>query len=482
VRIFPRIRLPRHKERKLAGIHRASRSRGAQKPGSIRSLDLCSVVGSASSVESLYEALVSAIGYTFLTPAVSLFIRDDDAGDFPCCASTVVSSDPKLRVPCNLTFSADSFLIRRLNHLNFPLRVDDADLTAWKNALIDAPGQVLERRMQEKDVILQTRSRLFVQLKTKGDLLGVLSLGEGPADRLSSEDREMLNGVASQLALVIENTKLLRRLVEHERLRAELAVAAEVQRTLLPAAGPALAGIDLCGFCQPASQVGGDYYDFVLLGDNRVGICIADVAGKGISAALLMSVVQASLRSQLFNTQEPGSAKNVVTMLNRLICRAVSAARYVTCFYGQLDARNGRFRFVNAGHNPPLLIRRSFSDAHGADAAASLESLSSGGPVLGMFPDCSFEESEVLLHSGDILVAYTDGVTEAMDVFEEEFSEVRLHAAVTDASHLSAKEILVHIISRVAEWSKGASQHDDITVVVLKASEPSNGSNGCYNQ
>ena len=231
--------------------------------------------------------------------------------------------------------------------------------------------------MQEKDVLLQTRSSLLVQLRTKGDLLGVLSLGKRPADRFSPEEREALDSVAGQLALVIENTKLLQRLVEHERLRAELAVAAEVQRNLLPAAGPTLSGIDICGFCQPASQVGGDYYDFVPLGGNRVGICIADVAGKGISAALLMSVVQASLRSQLFNTQEQASARNVVTMLNRLICSSVSESRYVTCFYGQLDADSGSFRFVNAGHNPPLLFRHAIPQA--AETAADFQTLSSGG-------------------------------------------------------------------------------------------------------
>lgn len=471
VRIFPRIRLPRHKDRKV-GIHRAPRSLGAQTPGPVRLLDLSSAVGAASSVENLYASLVSAVGQAFSTPAASLFIRDDDAGDFHCCASTVrlsdASSDSRLRGLGELIFPADSFLIRRLKHLSFPLRLDAADLKAWKDALVDAPRQVLEKRMQEKEVILQTRSCLFVQLRTKGDLLGILSLGEGLSDRFSPEDREALNGVASQLALVIENTKLLRRLVEHERLRAELTVAAEVQRNLLPATGPALSGIELCGFCQPASQVGGDYYDFVPLGDNRVGICIADVAGKGISAALLMSVVQASLRSQLFNTRERASVCKVITTLNRLICSAVSAARYVTCFYGELDVKGGSFRFVNAGHNPPLLLRQSLSHSSEAAATATFQSLSSGGPVLGVFPDSSFQESEVLLHPGDILVAYTDGVTEAMDVTEEEFAEARLRAAITDASHQHAKEILAHIVSCIAQWSKGASQHDDITVVVLK--------------
>src|SRR4029077_14133263 len=175
---------------------------------------------------------------------------------------------------------SDSFVIRRLKSLSSPLQLDAAELSAWQLALTDAPPQVLEKRMRERDVLLQTRSSLLVQLRTKGDLLGVLALAKRESDRFSPEQREMLDSVAGQLALVIENTKLLQRLVEHERLRAELTVAAEVQRNLLPATGLNLAGIDLCGFCQPASQVGGDYFDYVPLGDDRVGICIADVAGK----------------------------------------------------------------------------------------------------------------------------------------------------------------------------------------------------------
>jgi sigma-B regulation protein RsbU (phosphoserine phosphatase) len=426
-------------------------------------LDLSSAVRTASSVDGLYESLVIAVGRAFSATAVSLFIREDEGGNFACRVSTVASTDLR-----PLALAADSFVVRRLKSLSSPLQLDEAELNSWQTALSDAPRQVLEKRLQERDVLRQTHSSLLVQLRTKGDLLGVLSLGERADDHLSATEREMLDSVAGQLALVIENTKLLQRLVEHERLRAELAVAAEVQRNLLPAAGLTWEGTELCGFCQPASQVGGDYYDFVPLGDNRAGICIADVAGKGISAALLMSVVQASLRGQLFNPQVQVSARNLVTMLNRLICASVSTARYVTCFYGQFDAADGSFRFVNAGHNPPLLLRRADSGSKEAGDDRAFQSLSSGGLVLGMFPESQFEEEEVRLRSGDVLVAYTDGVTEAMNMQQEEFSEERLRAAIVDASSQSAKEILSHIVSSVTQWSKGAAQHDDITVVVLK--------------
>ena len=453
MRIFPRIGLPRHRKRTSSPIRR---TRTRILPVAAPLLDLSGAISAASSVENLYASLVATVGHAFAESAVSLFVRDDDLGGFPCCASTLVLSGP---APTKL--SADSFVVRRLNSLSAPLQLQVDELNSWKMALHDAPPQVLEKRMQERDVLLQTHSSVLVQLKSKGELLGILSLGTGGTRYFTPQVRETLENAAGQLALVIENAKLLRRLVEHERLRAELAVAAEVQRNLLPAAGSTLAGVDLCGFCQPASHVGGDYYDFVPLANDRIGICIADVAGKGISAALLMSVVQASLRSQLFSAHEQTSVAEVVTLLNRLICTSISSSRYVTCFYGQLDAARSSFHFVNAGHNPPLLYRRD-------SAGGSFHSLSSDGIVLGMFPQAEFTEAKASLRPGDVMVAYTDGVTEAMSASHEEFSELRLREAIAESSHHSAKEILAHIIARVAAWSQGASQHDDITVIVLR--------------
>ena len=462
MRIFPKLRFSVPRRKSTAHRHVSDHRSARKSPAPVRALDLSSAVRSANSVESLYESLVHSIAQAFSTPAVSLFVRDDEDGSFPCRIS--LGSHVETRNHGLPTLAPDSFVIRRLKNLSAPLQIDAAELDLWRKAFSDAPGPVYEKRMLERDVLLHTHASLMIQLWTKGDLLGVLSLGERATTGLSPQEREMLAHVAGQLALVIENTKLLQRLVEHERLRAELAVAAEVQRSLLPAAGVTSAGLDLCGFCQPASHIGGDYYDFIPLADRRLGICIADVSGKGISAALLMSVVQASLRSQLLNPQEQVSARNLVTMLNRLICASVSSTRFVTCFYGQLDAASGKFRFVNAGHNPPLLLRRSVPQTQEPD----FQPLSSGGLVLGVFPESDFEEEEVLLRSGDVLVAYTDGVTEAMNVQQEEFTEARLRAAIAESAHQSAREIMANISTRVAGWSKGAPQHDDITLMVLK--------------
>ncbi len=421
-------------------------------------LDFSHAVRTARSVEGLYQSLIGMVNTTFPSKAVSLFVRDDETGNYSCRMSTAFPHANGNGVTPTLT--SDAFVVRRLRGLDSPMQLDDGELKSWQYALSDAPPEVFNKRMRERDTLEKTNSSLLVQLKTKSDLVGVLSLGESTIGRFSQKDQEVLKGVAGQLALVIENAKLAERMVEHQRLQAELALAAEVQKSLLPVGAPVLEGFELCGVCKPAQQVGGDYYDFVTLDQQRTGIAIADVAGKGISAALMMSVVQASLRGQLM-----GAGKNeiaeLVKMLNRLICGSVSSARYVTFFYAQLDGANGVMRYINAGHNAPLVYSREQND---------FRSLHDGGPVLGLFQDVTFNEGLARLDSGDVLVAYTDGVTEAENALEEEFGEERLRAAIEAVSGGSAKEIMDHISGEVAAWSNGVRQHDDITLVVLKRS------------
>ncbi len=420
-------------------------------------LDFAHAVRTARSVEGLYQSLLGMVSATFPSTAASLFIRDDDTGHYPCRISTALP--PEVTGNGNApVLTKDAFVVRRLRGLDSPMQLDEGDMKAWQDALMDAPPEVYNKRMRERDTLQKTRSSLLVQLKTKSDLVGVLSLGESTIGQFSHKDQEVLRGMAGQLALVIENAKLAERMIEHQRLQAELALASEVQKSLLPTSAPSLHGFELCGVCRPAQQVGGDYYDFVLLDEHRTGLAIADVAGKGISAALLMSVVQASLRGQLM-----GAGKNelaeLVKMLNRLICGSVSSARYVTFFYAQLDDSDGHLRFINAGHNAPLLYSKAKDD---------FEGLHDGGPVLGLFPDATFNEGIATMQTGDVLVAFTDGVTEAENAAEQEFGEERLRLVVSAAAKKTAHEILEDVTTAVSLWSKGVRQHDDITILVLK--------------
>jgi sigma-B regulation protein RsbU (phosphoserine phosphatase) len=243
-------------------------------------------------------------------------------------------------------------------------------------------------------------------------------------------------------------------------------MAAVVQRRLFPERPPSSDTIELAGYCRPARGVGGDYYDFLKFETGQTAVMVADVAGKGISAALLMSTLQASLRACVLaggpDASAQGSLAELVSTLNRLLCKSTGPASYVTFFYAQLDERSSTLSYVNAGHNPPLLFRDS-------DAPAKLEE---GGPVLGFFEGCRYGQGAASMGVGDVLVGYTDGVVEAMNETAEEFGEGRLQEAVASSVHKTAQEICDHIVERVGEWCGGAAQYDDLTLVVLRVRRP----------
>jgi sigma-B regulation protein RsbU (phosphoserine phosphatase) len=291
--------------------------------------------------------------------------------------------------------------------------------------------------------------------------------------------------VAWQMAFAIQNAVLVQQITEEERLRHELDIATSVQRRLFPECPPKVDRLDLAGVCHPAGGVGGDYYDFLVLEEGVVGIAVADVAGKGISAALLMSTVQASLRSQAPAVN--GRLTDLVSSMNELLHRSTDASSYATFFYAQFDERTGRLTYVNAGHNPPLLARAGIlsrvhgvlhaaAATHGSNASPGdpqtdtydLSELTSGGPVIGAFQNCVYEQETIEMSSGDLLVAYTDGVTEALNPNDEEFGEQRLRTLVATSAQLSADQISDLIVDRIRGWCSDRPLHDDLTLVVMK--------------
>jgi sigma-B regulation protein RsbU (phosphoserine phosphatase) len=336
-------------------------------------------------------------------------------------------------------------------------------------------------------------SALLLPIVTKGDLLGILSLGPRLGDLpYSTEDKELLNAIAWQLAFALENSQLVHRMAEEERLRREISMAGEVQRRLFPERPPESGRLELAGLCHPAQGIGGDYYDFLALGGGHIGLAVADVAGKGISAALLMSVVQASLRSQARADGVPLTA--LVASMNELLYRSTARNSFASFFYAQFDERTRRLTYVNAGHNPPLLVRpsgfnghdeegiaggrfRSSSSAGGAGLATAVETLAerstvrflkTGGLVIGAMPSPSYEQEAVQLQPGDILVAYTDGVTEAFSADGEEFGEDRLTEVVAASVELAPEDLAEAIVRAARDWSRDTPQHDDITLVVAR--------------
>jgi sigma-B regulation protein RsbU (phosphoserine phosphatase) len=257
---------------------------------------------------------------------------------------------------------------------------------------------------------------------------------------------------------MLENARLTDRMVEQEKVNRDVQLAVEVQKRLFPDKPPSTPGLTLAGMSLPARSVGGDYYDFFDLGEQRIGIALADVAGKGVAAALIMSVVQASMR--ILAIEQNASLGTLAARMNRLLHRSTGSSSYATFFYAQIDGRTRQLRYVNAGHNPPCLLRCA--------ADQSIEELPAGGTVIGLFPQSSYEEAMVELQPGDVLLAFTDGVPEAQNPKEEEFGEERLKGLLRSSSYLPVDQMASTIASELKRWIDDAPQFDDLTFVLVK--------------
>jgi phosphoserine phosphatase RsbU/P len=266
---------------------------------------------------------------------------------------------------------------------------------------------------------------------------------------------------AAQTALAREVARLTtaigRETAQRERLNRELEIAREVQEHLFPQRFPSVPGLDYCGRCRPAREVGGDYYDFLELPEGRLGVAIGDVSGKGIGAALMMASLEASLRAQASVSHE---LAELMKRVNSLVYEASSADRYATLFYGEYDPRSRQLSYVNAGHNPPVILRKS-------DATSQVFRLETGGPVIGLLRQC-YQQDSFPLEPGDLVLLFTDGVPESMNARDEEWGEDRLIEFAKTCHGLPAFEAMSRTLAAAEAFATGASQHDDMTLVVLR--------------
>ncbi len=350
---------------------------------------------------------------------------------------------------------AGGILLTRLRHYPHPLALTRGDIETW----VRWAREFSPKHTAEVETLERTGARIAVALRTRNDIVGLLLLGPPDGrDGYTAAEKEVLSSSADVFALVIENARLTGRVLEQEKLRRDLALAAEVQRRLLPPQPPRSGSATLAAFTLAARTVGGDYYDFLDLGNERIGIAVADISGKGIAAALLMSVVQASLRVISGERELPLSM--LAAKMNRFLYQSTGANKYATFFYMEFEKGGRRLRYVNAGHNPPYLVRRSAADVEILELAA-------GGTVLGLFPEVTYEETDIHLCPGDLLVAFTDGVPEALNAQDEEFGEERLKALLRGAVGAPAQEISWTLAARMREWIGAAEQYDDLTFVVV---------------
>jgi sigma-B regulation protein RsbU (phosphoserine phosphatase) len=312
-------------------------------------------------------------------------------------------------------------------------------------------------RFASGTVVLQgIRSVLAVPLGVSEKVFGIIYADSPIADGRFTEDHlKVLTTLASVAAIRVENARLAEARLQQERLERELQLAMEIQQRFQPTAPPVVPGYELQGISFPCYEIGGDYYDFIQREDGRLVIALGDVSGKGTAAALLMSSLHASVHAQAGSHD---TLSETISAVNRYLADNIPSNRFVTLFYAELDPASGALSFLNAGHNPPLIVH----------AAGTVEQLASGGLPLGIRRNAEYREGRTQMQMGDVLVIYSDGVTEAASPSGEEFGATRLYEVVSRNIDASAAGVRDRIESALTKFSQGTQAADDITLVIVK--------------
>jgi sigma-B regulation protein RsbU (phosphoserine phosphatase) len=412
--------------------------------------ELSDQVRSMMETRPLIEMVAARISETLHVPRVAVLLGG--GGSFSPAYALGYGSAP------DVAFLINNGTLRVLEKQREPARVYLDDPNSW---LYREP----EVSEEDRAKLSQLQSELLLPLSTRDKLLGFISLGPKLSDEpYSGTDVRLLKSVAAQTGLALENARLMSAIADEvahrERLNREVEIAREVQERLFPQTLPPIVGIEYSGTCRPASEVGGDYYDFLALPGGHLGIAIGDVSGKGIAAALMMASLQASLRGEA--TRAPENLAALVGSVNHLVYEASSANRYATFFYARYDPETRRLTYVNAGHNPPMLFHRDGDKWQ-------ITRLEVGGTVVGLLETFPYEQSAVAIAPSDIFIAFTDGISEAMDAADEEWGEAQLIETVKQCAGLGPSQIIARVMQAADIFVTGAKQHDDMTLVVLCA-------------
>jgi sigma-B regulation protein RsbU (phosphoserine phosphatase) len=389
----------------------------------------------------LLETVARTVCDTLHIRQIAMLLRHGDA--FHLEQALGFSADSTLALP------AQASSIRYLSNSNEPARLYRDDPDAW----------YLMAGTAERRALDLLNAELLVPLPGRNRLMGVMALGPKRSEAAwSRTDLQVLQTVARQTGLALEVSELAHSLAteaaQRERVNREMEIAREVQERLFPQEMPDIVDASLAGACRAALGVGGDYYDVFSLEDGRLGLAIGDVSGKGISAALLMASLRASLRGVSLNS--PRNFADLMHKINVLVYEASASNRYATFFFAAYDPKTRRLECVNAGHNPPVLLRNG-----------EVIRLEAGGPVVGLLPLAPYLEQALTLEPGDLLLLYTDGISEAMTHDDEEWGEDRMIEAATKVRAKDAAEVLRALFAACDKFTAGAPQHDDMTMLIL---------------
>jgi serine phosphatase RsbU (regulator of sigma subunit) len=303
------------------------------------------------------------------------------------------------------------------------------------------------------------QSALSVPLIVKNRLIGILTIfNKKEGGTFNEQDQRLLAIIATQSAQILESARLYEQEKSLVTMQEQVKLASNIQMGLLPKELPKIPGYDVAGKSIPAGEVGGDYFDFIPIDENRMAICLGDVSGKGVPASLLMANLQATLRGQTLGTV---TAKDCIIRSNKLLHESTSSEKFVTLFYAILDTQKHQMLYCNAGHDHPYLI----------SSAGEIRRLKIGGIVLGIMEPFPFDEDTVSFDAGDLLVIYSDGVPEALNAHREFFTDGRLALLLKDLRTLPASEILEKVVSEIKTFAGAYPQSDDVTLVVVKRNQ-----------
>lgn len=343
------------------------------------------------------------------------------------------------------------------SRLTGELGAEELKFLSTLNAPVLVSGLNAKSQIKVRSEFAARGIHVLVPLQLQNQIRGAVGLGEKmQGDAYGPSDLEFLSSLGNLAIIALENARLFREEIEKRRLEDELLIAKDIQRKLLPAVLPEIPCFELAATNISSKQVGGDYYDIIPLGNTRFVLAIGDVSGKGTPASLLMANLQATIRALVpFGL----SLSELTRRVNDLVCESTGSDRFITFFWGILDTETRSMKYVSAGHNPPYVFR---SDG-------SIVRLDKGGIILGIMKTMvPYEEGEVTFGPGDVLLLFTDGVSEAMDSRGEEWGEERLEAVANRHAGASPDDLQTAIIEAIREHGRGVPQSDDITLVIAK--------------
>jgi len=385
----------------------------------------------------LRQIIEETLKTTLLVERVYFVLYDDQVSEYALL--------PGEDQPRGTLIDREDMMLRGINLLDTP--------TYFRSLSDYHDGSDLAEQLETNNV------KLILPMKDSKHLLGFVALTDKAAGySYSSEDLNLLGVLSNQMVTALTNARLYVESLERVRLQEEVSMARQIQLDLLPSKPPAYESLQISMHSTPSRTVGGDFFDFIPINKDRFGLVIADASGKGMPAALMIAQIQAILRSEVNNGIPIDS---LLRNMNEQICKSSSAETYVTLFYGEFDTTCNVFRYANAGHNYPVLVR----------ANGDIELLTDGGPIIGALPMMEYRSASVRLEKDDLLFFFTDGLSEAMNEKEEEYTEDRIRKFVCDQRRVDPETLINSILDDVRRFDPMDPPRDDTTIVALKVNE-----------